>query len=139
MVEITRRTRCHNNIVSHFGRFNSARFTLPTHNGGFRSQTALQNFIPTNHFSILGNQEFFNSANEITLQFLFVFQLLRFHSGLTFGAFFPTCLIYLIASNMNICRRENCHHLGKYIFQKSKSLIIARTVITFTFTGKEIS
>ena len=54
--------------------------------------------------------------------------MLFFHPFLTKRAFFPVPFLRLISSQMNISRREDCHHFVQNILQECKDSIFSGTI-----------
>ena len=89
-----------------FGRFDTAFHATPTHDSGIGSQSAFDDFIPADQLFPFLFQQAFHAVDKIALQFVFVFQVLRFHTGLTARAFVPETFETFIPADMDIFVRE---------------------------------
>ena len=73
----------HDHIMPLLGRFNTTLGSTPAHDCGIGCQTAFQNFIPTDDASPLAVDMIFDALNKITLQPMFIFQVVFFDHLLT--------------------------------------------------------
>ncbi len=56
---------------------------------------------------------------------LAVLQSQFFDACLAIGTFLPACLGCFVATNVDVFRREDFHHLGQYCLQESECFLLA--------------
>ncbi len=106
MIKIDRVAGCHNHAVFLFGRFDSAGFSSPAHHHRIRGQSAFEDLVPADQFFAFAVQVFLNPLDKITLQFVFIFQVIFFHPFLAGLTFFPMGLGTFIGAEMKIAGGE---------------------------------
>ena len=124
--------RSHNHAVVHQGSSNATIFATPAHHGCRRSQTALENFVPTDDFFALSGKIFFHALHNVALKFFFgrVFlvgsQTEFLDAFLAFRALLPACLWTFVATDVEIFAREQRHHFVNHVLQELEHVFLAR-------------
>ena len=112
--------RRHNYAMTGFGSRYASGSSLPAHNNSVRSQTAFENFVPAYHRLAFFIYHITHVMDEITLQLIFILQVIILHELLGLCRFFPPLLGAFVAANVYVLRRENIAQLGKHVLKESE-------------------
>ena len=103
--------------------------SLPTQNNGIvRQKATVRQLIPAYHLAPFATYIFAHPIHEITLQILFIGNLLLFHPCLTQRAFLPISFTGFIATDMDISGREQFQNLIHHILKKGIDTVISGTI-----------
>ena len=126
-------------MMAGFGRFDTAFHAAPTHDSGIGSQSAFDNFIPADQLFPFLFQQVFHAVDKIALQFVFVFQVLRFHAGLAARTFVPETFETFIPADMDIFVREKGGDFRQYLVHKLEGGFFADAKRVLVFSVEFIS
>ena len=73
----------------------------------------MRNFLPPDHPATLGLQELLHPLREVTLEFLNIFQVIFFYSGLAAWAILPVFFAHFIGTNVDIFTGKKICHLAE--------------------------
>ncbi len=125
LVQVATVARCHHGVVPLPDGLEAALGPPPRHDRGVRGQAAFQDLVPADEPASVGVQEPLDAAHQVALELFHVFQPLFLHPALTVRTVVPMALPGLVATDMDILRREQVHHLGKHIFQQLERRFLA--------------
>src|SRR6476620_3153600 len=102
-------------------------FSSPTHHNCIRSKAPFEYLIPPYQSFSFAVYIFLHPLNEVTLQFMFVFQVIVFNSLLAIRTTLPIVFWTFITSGMNILTGKKRNYFINHILQKLKRGIFSGT------------
>jgi len=133
IVEIEVRVGRHDHIMFLFGSFDTAVYATPAHHRCVRSQSAFQDFVPTDDMPSFAFDEFLHAFDDIALQAFFgrvlvvPFETFRLDAGLALRATFPTHFRAFVTAYMYIFGREEVDHLAEHVFEEDHGFFVTGT------------
>ena len=114
----------HDDIVVLTGCLDASRLAAPRHHRGMGSQSALQDFVPTDDVASVAHYVALHAVDKPALQRLLIGQSLALHQRLAVGALLPRLLRALIAADVDVVTGEDVHHLIEYLFEEVEGLLL---------------
>ena len=115
------------------GSLDAATHTTPAHHRSVRRQTAFQRLVPSDDVTATALHILLHAINHIALQILLrrVFAVTLdaqcLDTSLALRAALPTHLRALVATHMDIFRREEVDDLAQHILQELQRLVVTGT------------
>ncbi|MNU93097.1 hypothetical protein D3C71_830290 [compost metagenome] len=122
-IQVQRVARGHHHIVTMRSRFDAAFDAAPRHHGGFRWQTAFDDFVPADQLAVVRFQVFFQTLEHVRLQCFLVLQTQFADIGLHLRRILPLVLHCFVATDVDVLAREHLHDFGQDVFQELQRFI----------------